>query len=168
MFTIRTLPRYRVLAHTRAFHSPFKVLANTSPLKSESKPHSYEKQSDHSPSPTVTHAGTQSYVVSEPDPSSKHYEVPTGAYPTTSPYQSFESVSYEGIEGRQRSSTSSDLAHPTLSKRVPKNGGGVGMMDKEGSDWELGLAERNPGPTDSEVVETSSRLGVKEAWKERK
>lgn len=90
------------------------------------------------------------------------------------------------------SSTSSDLAHPNLTNRMPKNESGVGssasvrfaqapgkmeagshgglhLMDKEGTDWEDGLPEKNPGPTDSdEIVQRNSRLGLKEAWKERK
>jgi hypothetical protein len=125
MFSIRTIsrskPSLRAAAYirTRSFHSPFHLLGAVSPLTT---PQSlYEKQSEESPQPTTTHSGTQAYVVSEPDPLDKHYNVPTGAYPTTAPYQNFDATSSDASpESANKSSTS------------PKVGdGGLGLMNKE-------------------------------------
>jgi len=196
MFSIRTISTSKhVLRNTRAFHSPFHLLGAVSPLTT---PHSaYEKQAEHSPAPTTTHSGTQTYVVSEPDPLDRHYNVPSGAYPTTAPYQNFDAVAYDSsAEFANKSSTSSETAHPTLTNQVPTHEGGVGesasirygsapgemgsrgagngglgLMDKEGTRAGKGgeLPDVNPGPTDSDaVVEKNARLGVKEAWKQRK
>jgi hypothetical protein len=155
----------------RSFHSPFSPSASSSPSSNNNHSTIYEKQLDHSPQPTTSDSGTQTYVVSEPDPSDKYYEVPSGAYSTTTPYQTFDTVAHDGIQHKQMSSMSSSLAHPTLSQRVPYNERGDGMMDKEGTNVGKGgtLADRNPGPTHSDaVVERNSRLGVMDAWKERK
>lgn len=88
--TSMTSPRPAV----RAFHSPFKVLSQSqsqSPLTAPPAPTAnvYEKQLDHSPDPQVSSAGMRTYVVSEPDPSNTPYEVPSGAYPTSAPYQNY-------------------------------------------------------------------------------
>lgn len=78
---------------TRSFHSPYVVLRDSrlptaTPLASSAVSSMNEKQHDHSAEPFLTHAGTRTYVVSQPDASSKHYQVPSGAYPTTAPYVS--------------------------------------------------------------------------------
>jgi hypothetical protein len=78
---------------TRSFHSPYVVLRDsrlpTATLLASSAVSSMnEKQHDHSAEPFLTHSGTRTYVVSQPDASSKHYQVPSGAYPTTAPYVS--------------------------------------------------------------------------------
>ncbi|KZT73606.1 hypothetical protein DAEQUDRAFT_683890 [Daedalea quercina L-15889] len=182
-------------AAVRAFHSPFKVLAN-SPLTSPPPPSStvspiYEKQQDHSPEPQRSHAGTQTYVVSEPDPSHTPYEVPSGAYPTSAPYQNFAATEAPN-QGAQRSSTSASYAHPTLTRKVPQNesgvmasaavrhaeapgemvggsGGGLGLMDgKSTRSGEGSLAERNPAPDTPGVAEKWSKMGNANAWKDRK
>ena len=75
-----------VLALARPFHSPFAVLGN-SPVRSPPSPNvTYEKQLEHSSEPL---SGTRTYVVSEPDTSHKFYEVPSGAYPISTPYANF-------------------------------------------------------------------------------
>jgi len=71
---------------TRFFHSPYVVLRDSRlahPLVSLEVSSMNEKQNDHSAEPFLTHAGTRTYVVSEPDATSKHYQVPSGAYPTS-------------------------------------------------------------------------------------
>lgn len=78
---------------TRSFHSPYVVLRDSrvptaTPLASSAVSSMNEKQHDHSAEPFLTHSGTRTYVVSEPDAASKHYQVPSGAYPTTAPYVS--------------------------------------------------------------------------------
>ena len=103
----------------------------------------YEKELETSSEPFTTHSGTRSYVVNEPDPADSKYEIPTGAYHSTASYQKLEEVKYEGYGGergvKERSSSSSELAHPVTTKRV--RDGGLGSMDKEGTkegiDWVL-------------------------------
>jgi len=70
---------------TRSFHTPLAILAN-SHLKPPPTTSHYEKQYDHPPEPTSSQFGYRTYVVSEPDASTKHYQVPAGAYPTSAPY----------------------------------------------------------------------------------
>ncbi|KAH9930033.1 uncharacterized protein B0H18DRAFT_994889 [Fomitopsis serialis] len=187
-------------AALRAFHSPFKVLAN-SPLTSPPAPGStvspvspvYEKQQDHSPDPQTSHAGTKTYVVSEPDPAHTPYEVPSGAYPTSAPYQNYAAADAPALaNGAQRSSTSASPAHPTLTRAVPQNesgvqesaavrngeapgrmrggsGGGLGLMDEKSTrSGEGSLPERNPAPDSPGVAERWSKLGNDNAWKDRK
>lgn len=72
----------------RSFHTPFAILGN-SHLKTAPSTNiasQYEKQYDHPPEPITSHSGYRTYVVSEPDTSTKHYRVPAGAYPTYAPY----------------------------------------------------------------------------------
>jgi len=76
---------------SRSFHTPFAVLGNsslTAPATNTIASH-YEKQYDHPPEPTTSHSGYRTYVVSEPDASTRHYQVPAGAYPTFAPYINF-------------------------------------------------------------------------------
>ncbi|KAF9466580.1 hypothetical protein BDZ94DRAFT_1251282, partial [Collybia nuda] len=74
----------------RSFHTPFAVLGNStlSPPPPKPSASSYEKQLDHTPEPVDTLSGTRTYVVSQPDASTKYYSVPSGAYPTSDPYVS--------------------------------------------------------------------------------
>jgi len=76
----------------RAFHTPFALLG-TSPLStppsSATFASQYEKQYDHPPEPITSHTGYRTYVVSEPDASIRHYQIPAGAYPTFAPYTHF-------------------------------------------------------------------------------
>ena len=77
----------------RAFHSPFAVLS-ASPLTTPPPPTSstggiYEKNIEYSAEPFVSGSGTRTYVVSTPDPANTPYEVPSGAYPTSAPYQNY-------------------------------------------------------------------------------
>lgn len=183
--------------NVRPFHTPFAVLGS-SPLTKSPPPTSnvssmYEKQTDPSPEPTTSHSGTRTYVVSEPDTTSKYYEVPSGAYPTSAPYVNFTSTEAPNTHGAQTSSTSADvLAHPQT-RAAPQHEGGVGesaavrnsaapgemgkrggssgglgLMDKEGTVAGEGeLAERNPPPI-GDVAEQFSKQGIKDAWKSRK
>lgn len=180
--------------HSRAFHSPYTVLGD-SPLTSHPKENTissaYEKHYDHASEP-VCHSGLRTYVVSEPDAHSRHYQVPAGAYPTSAPYVNFNSTSAPDITGRQYSSTSADLlAHETTTAAAPRNAsgvgesaavrnasapgmlwrggyGGLGLMDRQGTTPGTGrLADRNP-PPDGSAAEKYSKAGIKEAWKLRK
>jgi len=185
-------------APIRSFHSPFVVLnQNASPLTSSPTTSSntstvYEKQDDHSPDPQISSSGTRTYVVSEPDPSNTPYQVPSGAYPTSAPYVNFNSTEAPNPHG-QHSSASTTLPHPHTTGAVPHNEGGIGesaavrhaqapgaMGDRGGSYGGLGLmdkagtqqgtsqlSDRNPSP-DSDVAPKWSKLGVDHAWKERK
>lgn len=117
--TTRTLsPKAITPRSQRAFRSPFAALGK-SPLASSTPPpatgfsSAYEKQTDHSPEPIVSHSGTRTYVVSEPDTSSKFYEVPAGAYHTSAPYNNPAATDAPKNQGAQFGSTNSDpLAHP--------------------------------------------------------
>ncbi|KAG5644372.1 hypothetical protein DXG03_008600 [Asterophora parasitica] len=91
----------RATAPIRAFHSPFAALGS-SPISSSSRSHlaaAYEKQADHSPE--VLH-GSRTYVVSEPDTTSKFYSVPSGAYPVSSPYANFATTEASNSSQFQR------------------------------------------------------------------
>jgi len=184
------------ILRNRAFHSPYTALDNsplTSPPKENTISSAYEKHYDH-PSEPVHHSGLRTYVVSEPDAHSRHYQVPAGAYPTSAPYVNFNSTNAPDITGRQYSSTAADpLAHETTTVAAPRNPsgvgesaavrnasapgvlgmrgggyGGLGLMDNQGTALGTGrLADRNP-PPDGSAAEKYSRAGVKEAWKLRK
>ncbi|KAF8149837.1 hypothetical protein B0H34DRAFT_678796 [Crassisporium funariophilum] len=185
------------LTTVRAFHSPYAVLGS-SPLTTAPPANTissqYEKQYDHPPEPTTSHSGYRTYVVSEPDASSKHYQVPAGAYPTSAPYINFTATAAPDMTGAQRSSTGGDpLAHTFTTRAAPQHSGGVGessairhatapgemgsrggghggmgVMDKEGTKPGQGhLAERNP-PPDGSAAEKFSKAGVEGAWKLRK
>lgn len=191
--------RHLPFSSTRQFHSPFVVLKDNSPLTSPPSPTSsvssvYEKQSDSSPEPVNSPSGRRTYVVSEPDASSKFYEVPSGAYPTSAPYVNFTPTEAPETDGAQVSSTSSTtLAHKHTIRTVPqhkagvgesaavryaeapgemgKRGGshgGMGLMDKEGTiSAELPGTDRNPPPIGS-VGEAFGKKGLNGAWKGRK
>lgn len=193
-------------AATRSFHSPFAVLSTassplTTPLDSaanaaaEAAAAAYEKQVDAAPEPHVTPTGTRTYVVSAPDPADSPYEVPSGAYPNSSPYVHTYPEDANGERQPQlSSSTSEHPAHPVTTRRVPINELGVGesaavrfraapgaMGSRGGSEGGLGLMDKastthategsppdvNPPPLSSES-EKFSKLGVKDAWKTRK
>ena len=76
----------RLIPSGRSFRTPFAVLGSspTTPSPTTIASH-YEKQYDHPPEPI----NSRTYVVSEPDASTKHYQVPAGAYPTSAPYTHF-------------------------------------------------------------------------------
>ncbi|OBZ72578.1 hypothetical protein A0H81_07788 [Grifola frondosa] len=182
----------------RAFHSPFIVLQSESPITAPPTVHTagplYEKQLDHSPEPIVSATGARTYVVSEPDPSNTPYEVPSGAFPTSAPYQTYTPTNAPVPPGARFASTSNAFAHP-LSRAAPQNKsgvmessavrygeapgemgarggghGGIGLMDAwstTNGEGELELADRNPPPL-GENAEKFSKLGVDNAWKERK
>ena len=119
----------------------------------------YEKETETSPEPITTFSGTRSYVVNEPDPANSKYEIPTGAYHSTASYERSKEVKYEGYGGekgvKERSSSSSEVAHPVTTKRVPRHEGGVGesaavragsspggMGERGGGDGGLGLMDK--------------------------
>jgi len=122
--TIRSLPTvraFRVQQPSRAFHSPFVVLrAAGTPLTSSpaspttspknDTPPMYEKQADSTSEPLITSSGTRTYVVSEPDPSNKAYEVPYGAYSTTAPYANMAST--DTPKNPERIHGPKTLSHP--------------------------------------------------------
>ncbi|KAI0368671.1 hypothetical protein BV20DRAFT_969063 [Pilatotrama ljubarskyi] len=183
---------------SRAFHSPFAVLSTsqspltTPPAASSSVSSVYEKQADHSPDPFSGSAGHRTYVVSEPDPAHTPYEVPSGAYPTSAPYQNYTRTESPVPEGAQYASTAPGLAHP-ITQKVPRNEAGVGesaalrhreapgeMHARGGSYGGQGLPDAsstqkgqgelpdsNPPPL-FEHAEKFSKAGVDHAWKERK
>ncbi|KAL7279117.1 hypothetical protein PYCCODRAFT_1431457 [Trametes coccinea BRFM310] len=116
---------------SRAFHSPFAVLAgSSSPLTTPPAPSSlagasYEKQLEYSSDPFAGASGHRTYVVSQPDPANTPYEVPYGAYPTSAPYQNYARTDAPVPEGAQHASTAPGLAHP-ITQKVPRNEAGVG------------------------------------------
>ncbi|KZT02582.1 uncharacterized protein LAESUDRAFT_762706 [Laetiporus sulphureus 93-53] len=189
---LRTLPTKPNA--TRAFHSPFKVLSQAPLVQSPAEVSPlYEKQLDHSPDPQLSSTGTRMYVVSEPDPANTPYQVPSGAYPTSAPYKSYPATEAPSSQGAHRSSTSSDLAHP-ITNAAPQNEsgvmessavrygeapgemnerggsyGGLGLMDRAGTKSGKGqLADRNPPPDDPALAARWSKMGIDNAWKDRK
>ncbi|KAF5359295.1 hypothetical protein D9756_003214 [Leucocoprinus leucothites] len=202
--TARTVTRQ--YTPIRSFHSPFVVLGQAratnkvsqgeAQQQQQNSPMTYEKQYDFSYEPLTTSFGNRTYVVSQPDASASHYEVPSGAYPTSSPYVNYAPAS-EGpnYKGAQVSSTSTNLlAHEFTTGAVPRHFGGVGAssairhakapgeMDEKGGsfggmglmDWKgyvapkEELGERNPPPDGKGVAEKYSKAGLDEAWKLRK
>ena len=101
----------------------------------------YEKELETSSEPITTFSGTRSYVVNEPDPEDAKYQIPTGAYHSTAPYEKPQGVRYGELREKEGSSTSSELAHPVTTGRVPRREAGAGLMEKEGTkegvDWVL-------------------------------
>ncbi|KAF9474311.1 hypothetical protein BDN70DRAFT_884917 [Pholiota conissans] len=190
----------------RGFRSPFAVLGS-SPLSNpnaaaknsmtssqDSILSQYEKHYEHPHEPILSGSGYRTYVVSEPDHTSRHYQVPAGAYPTSAPYTNFAATPAPNTEGVQYSSTSAELlAHGFTTRAAPQHRGGVGessairhasapgemgarggsyggknMMDKSGTTEGTGnLGERNPQP-DGNVAESFSKAGLDGAWKLRK
>ncbi|KDQ56961.1 hypothetical protein JAAARDRAFT_35560 [Jaapia argillacea MUCL 33604] len=192
------LPGPAAVTAARSFHSPFITLSDTSPLTLPPSPTStvssiYEKDAHHhTAEPQTSHNGTQTYVVSQPDPADTPYEVPSGAYPTSAPYENFVATERPEVMDLPHSSTSPNPAHPTLSRMVPRNDsgvgesaavrnaeapgelgnrggsdGGLGLMDNASTKGENKLAERNPPPL-QEVAEKFSKRGLEGAWKTRR
>lgn len=208
--TLRTVARHARFinqragpsTHTRAIHSAFTAQSSrtrASPLNNTPSSTPREIVYEHeSTTTTEVHTepattGSRTYVVSEPHPADKRYGVPSGAYPTSAPYQNFPSTS--APEEVTHSSTSSSPAHPatTSAGAIPHNESGVGessavrhgsapgemgkrgggrgglrMMDTAGTKGENNLGERNPPPAFGEQTEKFAKAGVDEAWKLRK
>lgn len=150
----------------RALHSPFVMLSKresslTKPPAPSSQPSSYpgiyEKNIQYDAEPFLSGAGHRTYVVSTPDPANTPYEVPSGAFPTSAPYQNYSRTEAPvPRSGAQFASTSTGFAHP-LTNRVPRTNG-----VQEGE-----LPDVNPPPL-FENAERFSKAGVDNAWKERK
>lgn len=168
--TLRTVAKHaRVFSqragpstHTRAIHSAFTAQSSraaSSPLTTPPSP----APQDHASTYTETEHtyGSRTYVVSEPPPADKRYGVPSGAYPTSAPYQTVphnESGVGESVADRHRATPG-------------KRGGGYGglrMMDPAGTKGEATLGERNPPPAFGEETEKFAKAGVDGAWKLRK
>jgi len=114
----------------------------------------------------MTSSGRRTYVVSEPDASFKHYAVPAGAYPTSSPYVPFAATEAPSYAQEDVSSTAADLlAHP-FTTRAAAAESVPGAMGKRGGSYPARLAERN-GQPDGPVAEKFSKGGVQNAWKMR-
>lgn len=95
----------------------------------------------------MSHSGTRTYVVSEPDPANTPYEVPSGAFPTSAPYKSYTATEAPQNAGKH-SSASVELPHPINSNTSE-------------------LASRNPPPQGKEAT-AASKAGIDEAWRSRK
>ncbi|KZS87885.1 hypothetical protein SISNIDRAFT_460482 [Sistotremastrum niveocremeum HHB9708] len=157
-----------------------------SPLQNMDE-NTYAKQDDPMGHPTISDAGTRTYVVSEPDPKGTKYDIPGYVYKSTSPYNIQETTSAPSTQ--LSSSSSAAPAHPKLTKQAPQNpdgvgsssavryrsapgemsgggDGGLGLMDESSTRnlEQSGMAERNPAPKGAE----EGKLGLKEAWKHRK
>ena len=153
----------------------------------------YEKNIEYSAEPFTSSSGQRTYVVSTPDPANTPYEVPSGAFPTSAPYQNYTRTEAPAPSGAQFASTSTGFAHP-LTNKVPRNESGVGesasvryreaqgeLHARGGSYGGQGLADPagtqkgpegelpdvNPPPL-FEHAERFSKAGVDNAWKERK
>ncbi|KAI0649429.1 hypothetical protein C8Q79DRAFT_950502 [Trametes meyenii] len=141
---------------SRAFHSPFAVLSTsqspltTPPATSSTAGGFYEKQLDYSSDPFISSAGHRTYVVSEPDPANTPYQVPSGAYPTSAPYQNYARTEAIPSEGVQYASTAPGYAHP-ITQKAQRNE----------------LPDVNPPPL-FEHAEQFAKAGVDHAWKQRK
>ncbi|OCH94400.1 hypothetical protein OBBRIDRAFT_142966 [Obba rivulosa] len=168
----------RSLSGMRRFHSPFAQFAD-SPLTAPPSPTSSamnQKQDHHSPDPKLSAGGTRTYVVSQPDPADAPYEVPSGAYPTSAPYENYPPTEPPrgGQPVPQNESgvmESSAVRHSEAPGEMHRRGGsygGTGMMDPKSTTPGQGeLADRNPPPL-HETAEKFSKLGVDNAWKERR
>jgi len=153
----------------------------------------YTKQQDDSvgSEPQTLHSGRKTYVVSEPAPAGTRYDVPGGAYASTSPYTPQTPASAPSSHKKNISSTSASPAHPTLTSsthtaqnpsgvdsssavryrsapgEMKKGGdGGLNLMDSgtTKNSEQAGLASRNPQP----LGEEEGKKGIHEAWKHRK
>jgi len=189
--TLRAHTATLTIMRRRAFHSPFTSLGNSTSPSKEDIASAYEKHYDH-PSEPVSHSGLRTYVVSEPEAHSRHYQVPAGAYPTSAPYVNFNPTGVPDTAGRQYSSTAPGLENTSTTTAAPRNPsgvgesaavrnasapgvmgmrgggyGGLGLMDKQGTNTTGRLADRNP-PPDGSAAEKYSKAGIKEAWKLRK
>ncbi len=150
----------------RAFHSPFAMLAKREPSPATKPPapvyHGiYEKNIQHDAEPFLSGAGHRTYVVSTPDPANTPYEVPSGAFPTSAPYQNYTRTEAPVRSGAQFASASTGFAHP-LTNRVPRTTAAGVQRGSEGE-----LPDVNPPPL-FENAERFSKAGVDNAWKERK
>lgn len=183
---------------TRSFHSPFVVLGDSPITAHHAYPppisRHYEKEHHHAYDPYAALSGQRTYVVSEPDASTSHYQVPSGAYPTSSPYINFAATEAPKVEEAQYSSTGGSLlAHQFTTRAAAQNRsrvgessavrfgaapgemgargggyGGVGLVDRKGTVAGKGsLGERNP-PPDGKTAEIFSKAGIDNAWKLRK
>ena len=162
--------RSPVAGPSRAFHSPFAVLSSaqsplTMPPTPKPAPSSaagiYEKNIQYDSEPFTSGAGHRTYVVSTPDPANTPYEVPSGAYPTSAPYQNYTRTEAPVRSGAQFASTSTGFAHP-LTNKVPRTTASGVQRGSEGE-----LPDVNPPPL-FENAERFSKAGVDNAWKERK
>ena len=186
-------------SQARSFHSPFAMLSKREspltvpPASTSSAGGLYEKNIQYDSEPFTSGAGHRTYVVSTPDPANTPYEVPSGAYPTSAPYQNYTRTEAPAPSGAQFASTSTGFAHP-LTNKVPRNESGVGesasvryreaqgeLHARGGSYGGKGLADPagtqkgpegelpdvNPPPL-FEHAERFSKAGVDNAWKERK
>jgi hypothetical protein len=133
------------------------------------------------------------YVVAEAPASEAKYDVPPGAFPSSSPYQNYQNTTPPDTLGKLTSSTAPAPAHPNLSKRVPRNESGVGesaavrhteapgeLGARGGGNYGAGLMDEKttrPGedgelPDVNEApifnAEHKSKLGNRDAWKERR
>ena len=149
---LRANTKRLIRIHQCSFHTPFAVLGS-SPLRNPlpTIASQYEKQYDHASDPITSHTGYRTYVVSEPDPATKHYQVPAGAYPTSAPYTNFTTADESNTKGVQYTSTGGEqIAHgPTTTRPAPHHygyasapgemgarGGGYGgmkLMDRKGT-----------------------------------
>lgn len=157
-----------VTVGARSFHSPFALLGE-SPLTTPSSSHynaqasHYEKQYDYGHEPFVSSSGHRTYVVSQPDANYSHYQVPAGAYPTSSPYIGFNPTEAPEYSRADVSSTAADiLAHPFTSRAAAP---GNASLRTRGS-VKPRLGDRNPQP-DGPASEKFSKAGVQNAWKMR-
>ncbi|EJU05126.1 hypothetical protein DACRYDRAFT_14186 [Dacryopinax primogenitus] len=160
----------------------------TSPLQEPiASFHNIYAKDDHTYEPVP--AGTTHYVVSQPEHKNTPYDVPAGAFPTSSPYDLYASTQKPQFSG-QPSSTSSTAAHPNTTNRVPRvedtypygsssavrhndapgemaKGSGKGVHLSEGVRVTPGtggeLASRNGWPS-----EEQGKAGLDEAGKMRK
>jgi len=73
----------------RTLRTPFSALNQSRARKTEVRtpPFTYEKQYDFSYEPVANSFGNHTYVVSQPDTTARYFEVPHGAYSTSSPYK---------------------------------------------------------------------------------
>ena len=148
-------------ASTRSFHSPYVVLRDsrlTSPLASPAASSMNEKQNDHSAEPFLTHAGTRTYVVSEPDATSKHYQVPSGAYPTSGPYVG--SVSSE-----------TSPARPATIHTMTRNEGDIresSATKLESGESGNSFVEGDGQPGSAQTAEVTPQGGLANAWRTRR
>jgi len=112
---LRANNRRLIPISSRSFHSPFAILGN-SHLKSPPTSNiasQYEKQYDHPPDPITSPFGYRTYVVSEPDASTRHYQVPAGAYPTSAPYINVVVADKLNTKAKQHTSTTKEHGFTT-------------------------------------------------------
>ncbi|PIL35686.1 hypothetical protein GSI_02416 [Ganoderma sinense ZZ0214-1] len=162
-------PRSGRQCQARSFHSPFAMLSKREPSPASKPPAPvsagiYEKNIQYDAEPFLSGAGHRTYVVSTPDPANTPYEVPSGAFPTSAPYQSYTRTEAPVRSGAQFASTSTGFAHP-LTNKVPHTTTASGGQVQKGSEGEL--PDVNPPPL-FENAERFSKAGVDNAWKERK